>query len=220
MMKYSSANFIHLQFCIRRVNNNKMEFKHPFTMIVSGPTSSGKTVFVNKMIDSNLFNTDFKEIIWCYSEVGSLKEKAGVTYNEGLPDESVFTGEPKLLILDDLMHESSERVAKLFTKVSHHRNVSVIFITQNLFHQSKHSREMALNSHYLVVFKNPRDKSQIMYLARQLFPESPKFVVDAYNQATSKPHGYIFVDLKQDTEDRFRIKGDIFEEYISVYVPK
>src|SRR5947208_16675572 len=162
-----------------------MDFKHPFTMIISGPTGSGKTVFVNKLLDAQLFNVKFEEIIWCYSETGSIQsnEKNDVTYIQGLPTEDMFTGEPKLLILDDLMHESDDRVAKLFTKISHHRNVSVIAINQNMFHQSKHSRDMALNSHYLIIFKNPRDKSQITYLARQLFPEKPKFVQDAYNQA-------------------------------------
>jgi hypothetical protein len=210
-----------------KTKNKIMEFKHPFTCIVAGPTSSGKTVFVNKLLEARdegeeLFDTTFTEIIWCYSESASVNahERPGITFIEGLPDESMFDGEPKLLILDDLMHDSSEKVAKLFTKVSHHRNVSVIFITQNLFHQNKHARDMALNSHYLVVFKNPRDKSQIMYLARQLFPENPKFVQDAYIQATSKPHGYLVIDLKQDTEDNLRIKSDIFDPFVSVYVQK
>ena len=197
-----------------------MEFKHPFTMIISGPTGSGKTVFVKSMISKGKFDTEFKEIIWCYSEIGSLEHNPDITYIEGLPNEDQFTGDPKLLILDDLMHEAGDKVAKLFTKISHHRNVSIIYISQNLFHQNKHARDMALNSHYMVVFKNPRDKSQITYLARQLFPENPNYVRDAYLQATSKPHGYLLFDLKQDTEEQFRIKSDVFEKYPSVYIQK
>jgi hypothetical protein len=203
-----------------------MEFKHPFTMIVAGPTGSGKTVFVNNIIDSPScvdVQGGFKDIVWCYSEMGSVEnnQRAGVTYNQGLPDDDMFDGTtPNLLVLDDLMHESSEKVAKLFTKVSHHRNVSVIFITQNLFHQNKHAREMTLNSHYLVVFKNPRDKSQIGYLARQLNPENPRYVMEAYRMATEKPHGYLLIDLKQSTEENMRYKSDVFADYPSVYVKK
>ena len=202
--------------------SDNMEFRHPFTMIVAGPTGCGKTVFVNKMINSPTnFNVKFTEIIWCFSEVESIPYKKGVTFVEGLNNlDEKFDGTPKLLIIDDLMHESNDKVVKLFTKTSHHKNISVIFITQNLFHQSKYAREMALNSHYLIAFKNPRDKKQIEYLARQLFPENPKYVIDAYRQATLNPHGYLLFDLKQDTDENKRLKSDVFESHISVFVQK
>jgi hypothetical protein len=45
-----------------------------------------------------------------------------------------------LIILDDLMDETDQRVASLFTKKSHHRNISVMYIVQNLFHRGKHHR--------------------------------------------------------------------------------
>jgi len=38
-----------------------------------------------------------------------------------------------LVIIDDLMQETNETVANMFTKGSHHRNVSVVFLAQNLF---------------------------------------------------------------------------------------
>src|SRR6185437_5221748 len=142
---------------------SKMEFKHPFTMIVAGPTSCGKTVFVNKLLEKKLFNTTFDEIIWCYSEEGSVQNNPEFTFVQGIPNMEMLDGSPKLIVLDDLMHESNDKVAMLFTKGSHHRNVSVIFITQNIFHQKKNSRDMNLNSHYLVAFKNPRDRSQIAF---------------------------------------------------------
>jgi hypothetical protein len=41
----------------------------------------------------------------------------------------------------------------------HHRNISVMYIVQNLFHRGKHHRTIGLNAHYMVVFKNPRDVS-------------------------------------------------------------
>ena len=51
-----------------------------------------------------------------------------------------------------------KRIVNLFTRDSHHHNLSVIYIVQNLFHQGKGSRSISLNSYYLVLFKNPRDK--------------------------------------------------------------
>ena len=65
------------------------------------------------------------------------------------------------------MRESSGGIgviANRSTKGRHHNNLSAIFITQNLFHKSQ--REISLNSNCIVILKNPRDKSQIQYLAR------------------------------------------------------
>jgi hypothetical protein len=44
-----------------------------------------------------------------------------------------------LIVLYDLMTQSrrEKRIAGLFAKRSHHRNFSVIFIVQNIFHQDK-----------------------------------------------------------------------------------
>ena len=38
-----------------------------------------------------------------------------------------------LFIVDDMMGEKDAIIAKLFTKKSHHRNLSVIYIVQNFF---------------------------------------------------------------------------------------
>ena len=77
-----------------------------------------------------------------------------------------------LMVFDDQMIDASKdkRIVNLFTRGSHHRNLSVIYIVQNLFHQGKGSRSISLNSHYLVLFKNPRDKLQILTLAKQMYP--------------------------------------------------
>jgi len=47
----------------------------------------------------------------------------------------------------------------MFTKISHHRNVSVVYLTQNVFDKNKYARTISLNAHYLVLIKNPRDAS-------------------------------------------------------------
>ena len=81
-------------------------------------------------------------------------------------------GKPCLFILDDLLNEVySGAVCDLFTKGSHHRNLSVILITQNFFHQAPHCRDISLNAKYLVALKNVRDSNQFTYLARQVLPE-------------------------------------------------
>jgi hypothetical protein len=60
----------------------------------------------------------------------------------------------------------------------------VILITQNLFHQCKHCRDISLNAKYLVLMKNVRDKNQFLYLARQAYPEHPGSLYNSYLYAT------------------------------------
>ena len=64
--------------------------------------------------------------------------------------------------------KDEEKITLWFTRKGHHRNASVVYITQNLFQQSKSSRTISLNAHYLVLFQSPRDKMQIKVLANQL----------------------------------------------------
>jgi len=145
-----------------------------------------------------------------------------VIFHEGLPDFSKFDGRrPILLILDDLMAETNLDVANLFTKGSHHRNISVLYLTQNLFHSNKHMRTISLNSHYIILFKSPRDANQFTILARQMYPTSSKFAQEAYRDATERPFGYIFIDLKPQQDERYRLRTNIFPgENQYVYVKK
>ena len=136
---------------------------------------------------------------------------------------SDFADDPpaKLIIIDDLMCKApGKNIVNLFTKGSHHRNLSVIVITQNLFPRGL--REVSLNSSYIVVFKNPRDKAQMQYLARKICPENPRYVQEVYADATSRPHGYLLIDLKQLTPENYRLRTNIFpdEGHQIVYVPR
>jgi hypothetical protein len=200
---------------------------HPFTCSVAGPTSSGKSEFVLRLIRhaNELIHPSPERILYCYGEFQpSFLEFPQVEFHEGLVNVSRFDGRYRvLLIIDDLMNEVDQNVCNIFTKLSHHRNVSVVFITQNLFHRNKHVRTMNLNTHYVVLFKNPRDAGQVMTLARQMYPGKSKFVLEAYTDATRRPYGYLLIDLKPETDDAYRIRTNIFPTMTDkqyAYVPK
>ena len=207
--------------------NDPTMFKHPFTMVIAGPTGSGKTQWVKKLLkDLNSLITPIpQEVIWCYGiwqpEYDNIY---GVRFLEGVPDTEQWADQiPRLIILDDLMSEADQRVTKLFTKGSHHRNISVVFIVQNLFGKNKELRTISLNSHYIVVFKNPRDASQINHLAKQMYPLHTKYVFEAFKDATTSPYGYLMFDLRQETPDHMRLRTDVFPStpnYQVVYLKK
>ena len=135
----------------------------------------------------------------------------GIDFIEGLPS-NVNTLQNCLIIIDDLMTElgNDKRLCNLFSKGSHHRNLSVVFITQNIFYQAKEMRNINLNSHYLVLYKNPRDKSQVMHLAKQMFPSQTRAFQEIYQDATLPAFGYLFIDLRPETDDRLRLRTGIF----------
>jgi hypothetical protein len=183
---------------------------HPFTCMVAGPTGSGKSEFVKQVILNGAIEPMPVRIVWYYMEWqnGLAQQLPGVEFKQGLPEMQDFDGlVPTLVVLDDMMSEVNEKITALFTRGSHHRNLSVFFLTQNVFH--KLTRDIALNSHYLVLFKNPRDKQQIATLARQMFPSDKHYLQDAYKQATEQPFGYLFLDMKQATPDWLRVRTNI-----------
>ena len=202
-----------------------LTWKHPFTCLVSGPTGCGKTNFTLRLIQhsNTVIEPAPETILWCYGVYqNAFKSVKGVEFHEGIPNLSLFDGSKRtLLILDDLMHETDDRVTKIFTKISHHNDVSVLYLTQNLFYGGKQNRTIGLNAHYLVLFKNPRDAMQISCLARQMYPGKSAFMVEAFKDATSEPYSYLLIDLKADTEDKFRLRANIFpDEKNFAYIAK
>ncbi len=149
--------------------------QHPFSLVVSGPSNSGKTFFVKDV-----------------------------------------------LVIDDQMQSACDNVEvqNVFTKYVHHRNLSCIYIVQNLFIQGKASRTISLNTNYLVLFKNPRDKCQIALLGRQMFPGNTKYFLEAFNDATSPAYGYLLIDYKAKTPDHLRLRTALLSEQPVVYIPK
>jgi hypothetical protein len=126
-------------------------------------------------------------------------------------------GNPCLIILDDLLNDVySKDVCDIFTIENHHRNISVIVFTQNLFHQGRYCRDISLNAKYIVPLKNVRDKNQFVHLARTIYPQEFDGMYRPYLNANERPLGYVLLDLLQDTNDRLRFRNYIF---LSEYPP-
>ena len=112
-----------------------------------------------------------------------------------------------------MMDRLESEVADLFTKGSHHKNMSVIAVTKNVFHQSRFQRTISLNTRYMVLFKNPRDASQIQHLDRQMYHKDPEYLVQVYEKVmTLGQYSYLFIYLKQETPENIRLRSNILED--------
>jgi hypothetical protein len=190
-------------------------------MMIAGPTMSGKTCFMMDLLSNPLsIQPSPKHVLWCYGVINRDQfskirkfSKYPIQFHKGLPViEDIKPDSTTLVVLDDLMEDvgKSSEVSRLFTKGMHHLNISVVLITQNLFHQGSKMRDISLNANYFVLFKNPRDARQISYLSSQIFPTKPKYLPDAYRQATERPHGFLVVDLTQNAKTNERLATNIF----------
>lgn len=206
-------------------------FHSPTTICISGTTGSGKTTLLYNILRhrNDVFTTPASKIVYCYSEwqdiFDEMEKNLPVEFIEGLPtigDLEDMTKDRKhiVLILDDLMHDvaRSKHIEDVFTRGSHHKNLTLIYLTQNLYCQGKNARTQSLNTHYLLLLRNPRDVSQIATLGRQTGLGSA--LVEAYKDSTSKPYGYLLLDLSPHSRETFQMQTDIIpgQEPI-VYVP-
>jgi hypothetical protein len=198
-------------------------FEHPSTILLSGPTKSGKTTLLSKILKNSnkgLICPPPQRIIYCYSvwqkafeEMRKNCNECLIEFKEGLPDIADFNpNQNSILILDDLMTQAGkdEKVLKLFTVDSHHLNLTVFFLTQNIFPQEKYSRSISLNCQYILLTNNPRDRNQLVQLGKQIFPGNTKFFKEAYDDAvTDRKYGYLVLALNQNTEEENRVQTGI-----------
>ena len=149
---------------------------------------------------------------------------SGIEYEKGWRDEifdSLSPEQRNILVLDNQMGvaSSSTSVADLFTKVSHHRNLNVIYLVQNVYNQGKSQKTISLNSNYRVVFRNGRDASQFRTMAYQISPNDGKWLVDSFTDATSKPYGYLVLDHQPSTpEDQTVVTNILPGDQLTYYI--
>ena len=129
----------------------EFNFRHKFSLLVVGPTQSGKTYFVQRILKHN--RTVYEEqksirIFWCYNQWQECYEKLKKSLGKSI---QIERGVPKLsedlceinarynnnniiIILDDLMAEATDSpvVSRLFTQ-GQHRNASVIYCCKTCF---------------------------------------------------------------------------------------
>jgi hypothetical protein len=200
-------------------NNLNLRLLGGSTMTVCGPSRSGKTHLVCNIIKNrkSLFNISFKTIIYVYGEDQELLQdlrtcEKDIIFTKSLLEADKLVDGPTLLLLDDQLISASgtfnEHISRLYIEGSHHRNIFVILLLQNLF--TKNCRLLMLNSVYLAVTKSPRDISSIVNLAKQFCPRGGDYLVQAYKRATERLGGYLFFDFSQTTPDHLRVRNSVF----------
>lgn len=208
-------------------------FRHPFNGIVYGASGSGKTEWIHRFLSNlqQMVYPKIESVLYCYGvfdprifDLQKYKMMSGVNIevHQGLPSEELIKSKPSplLLVLDDLMIESkSSYLTKLFTRDSHHKGISILFVTQNMF--DREMRTARNNSHYIVLMRNPSGELQVRNLGIQLFPRRLNYFMDAYQNATREKFGYLLIDMHPSSDSALRLRTHIYpEENTIIYLPK
>src|SRR5271163_3794390 len=194
------------------------------SMLVCGPTMAGKSTFVHNLLkEKTIFDKPPAAVYWYYGgeSIEGLEGRGYILRND-LPDNFLDVLRDSVVVLDDLMNEAKDHpgVTALFTKLVHHRNLFVINITQNFFQNSKETRTRRLNTQYVVMFKNPSDVTQIHAIGRQMYPGNPNFLASVNSRATKRPHSYLFLNLRQETPEDYRVRSNLLQHKFPMKVYK
>ena len=196
-------------------------FTHPSNIIVAGPTGCGKTFFVNNVLKYRLFAPMPRRIVVVYAEWQRYYDD----WKDWYPNAEFVHGftptiyerfdarQTNLLVIDDQMGEAgkSSTLLNLFTRGSHHRNLSVLYLVQNIFDKGSAMRGVNLNAQYIVTFKNARDRMQLVTLGKQMFPDKAQVLTKLIDQETKeRPRAYLIVCTRPDVQDRLRVYNGIF----------
>ena len=203
-----------------------IRLKENFKLFLAGPSRCGKTFFVADLLQN--LGTISKDpptfIIYVYKtwqwKFDEMKHLVHVFLED---DENVVenikmyaTGQSILVVFDDMINSKSlNTLAPLFTVDGRHMNMSLVFLTQRMFVNDEYFRQISQNSDYFIIFKNPRNSSEIRTLAQQITPGS-LHLIKIYIEATKDPFSYLFINLTQECEPKVKYLSQIFTKDNSV----
>ena len=224
-----------------------LRFSIPSIMLIVGPTSSGKTTWLKHLVlgQHEYFANPPETMLLFYKELQKAYEYMEDDMNQDKRSNSRFPSfrkfksipnsieelkdilesyprkMPKSVVFDNYLDDVGQILKHFFTVLTHHYNCFTVFLCQNLFDKKGDLRTLSINTQYMVLFNNPRDRSAVAHLAKQIFPGRVGILNKAYREAfNGRSHGYLLLDFHQQKDDKVRIRSNIFpyEGLMKAYV--
>ena len=209
--KHSDSNFAPV-IPMSQEKCQRFQLVHPFTCMVAGMTGSGKTVWVQSLLQQaqTVIDQAPERIIWCYSQwqnaytqllmmIPTIEFVKGNL--ESLENDSYLdVNKRNLILIDDQMIEAGKdnRIVNLFTKrIASPKSERYLHRAKSVpsrQRQPKHQLEQSL---------------QILTLTKQMYPRETAWFIKEYEEAVRRPYGYLFVDLRPTTPDRCRLRTNV-----------
>lgn len=194
----------------------------PFCLIVAASSNSGKTRLVVDLLTEHyiMFDHPVSEVVWCYHRnafddnlFSHLKTNMNVDvrFIEGFPETDLAAGnlfkanqsKLKCIVLDDIVPSAvkSPVFTDLFTVLSHHQNLIVIAILQNLHANTSTQRQLMnniiRNVSYIALFPDRRQMNACKQIARTYFSGDEHRLVEPFKQLieNNNKYHYMLIDF-------------------------
>lgn len=216
---------------LNKPKHEKPKFHHPGNMCVYGPSKSGKTVFVSKLIKhrDKMYTMEsgkkFQSILYFYGSVWQPRftemKRDGATFVKGFQGfdlEKMIPQEkrPALVVIDDLETElqDSKNAQNLVSIDSHHMDLSVILIFQSLFPVGKFAVKIRDQLDISVFMRYSNNDLSLSHRFKNMFSNKQAlthFIQHIYKKWTKDRGGYLLIDNHPDQiEQDFSIRTNIF----------
>ncbi len=197
-------------------------FTVPIRVAIAGASGTGKSGFIINLLENRekLFSDSFMEgIFWCYRYWQPIYKKfkskeikffdsnlllvdddgEGFKGLENLLTEKVKPG--SCLIFDDCddFIFNNKLVANLMKGGSHHKNISILFTSQNMLCKGKWQTMVIQNLTHLVLLQDKRIKGLLMQLGQQISTYKLKDFLEIYQLAMKgRPYSYLIISFQSD----------------------
>ena len=206
-------------------------FHFGYCIRIVGPSQCGKTVSLVALLKqkSYFYPQPPKRIMWI---TGSpVRDEA--LENEVLlhyPESQFFHEIPHNLneliqaydfwVFDDMSAELKNNTCftNFFTKMAHHCQCLMAYLTQNAYEPGKDATTRARNCAYQIFFNNKADIRWIRLLGQQLLHNS-KLFNDMFQYTTREPYSCLLIDNRTMTPSNEQFIGDAFAKIPYFLVP-
>ena len=195
------------------------------THLMVGPSGSGKTQRVLDILrckgDIIEGGGKIRNVVYFYNtwqkSYSDFKSKDIVTdWDQRMPTIQLFKEKVQpfkdeggsIVVIDDRMLQISRELVEIVCVASRHCNTTTFILFQSLFPIEKEGRQISLNVKFVHLHSNPREGKQFDTLARQILPNSHRWLSKAYERVTSTPYSCFLIDFTQDREAGLRFRSN------------
>lgn len=203
------------------IRNNPYLPKRIFRWLVCGESGSGKTLLTTNILFKGWLdfericifapslkdNDEYVGIMDIMKEVAAKKEiplKELLITGESIsdiPPLEQLEGKRTVVVFDDFLTESQshQKIIETYFTRGRHKSLCIFYLSQSYFSTPKLIRK---NANVISLFQ--MDNREVQELARNLGmgigKEKKNKLIDFYDKATGKPHGFLHIDTTQKYE--------------------
>ena len=191
---------------IENINQDLLKLITPFSLVLAGPSGSGKSKFLFDLLDNldSCTEPKIEKVIFIYGVYQEVyKNYPNIHFTDNLEYMKARPCENTLLILDDCMSQvkDSTVLEQLFTR-GRHENISVILVLQSMFYKGSVLKTVRDNATYMAITNHIQDQTRLYTFSSQLELKNSTYFIDSYMDAMKTRFNYLFIDLHPKSQLR------------------